>query len=242
MKKVLITGGSRGIGRATVYLFASAGWEVGFTYYSSKTEADAITHDLANESTVHAFQADLSQESELSRLCDSVHRVMGDIDVLVNNAGVSSYGLFTDVDRVEFFRVMDTNFSSAFFLTQYFVPSMIRNRFGSIINVSSVWGQTGASCEVLYSASTAALIGFTKALAKELAPSGVAVNCVAPGVVDTDMMSCFTSEEKKEIAEDIPACRFASPSEIARVIFNMATQSSSYLTGQIIGINGGMFC
>lgn len=242
MKKVLITGGSRGIGKAIVSLFARNGWEVGFTYCSSVEEAETIVRELSNEASVHSFRADLSQESDLIHLVEEARALMGEIDVLINNAGVSSYGLFTDVDRDEFSRVMNTNFSSAFFLTKALVPSMIRNRSGSIINVSSVWGQTGASCEVLYSASKAALIGFTKALAKELAPSGISVNCIAPGVVDTDMMAMFSKEEKEEIAEDIPACRFASADEVAHVIFDLASRTTTYLTGQVIGVNGGMFC
>jgi 3-oxoacyl-[acyl-carrier protein] reductase len=164
----------------------------------------------------------------------------GSVDILINNAGIAESQLFSDVSENDFDRMVDVHLKGAFNCTQAVLDHMIDKKSGRIINISSIWGIAGASCEVVYSMVKAGLIGFTKALAKELAPSGINVNALAPGVVDTDMMSGFTPEEKNEIANDIPLGRFASPQEIAKVALFLAESGGDYITGQVISPNGGM--
>lgn len=242
MKKVFITGGSRGIGRACALAFAKRGYQVGFCYFSSESDAKSLQNEINLLSQAQPFRYDLSDIKGMKNLAEQIHNEMGNIDVLINNAGISSYGLIQDVEESEFDRLMNINFKSMFFLTQALIPSMIAEKSGNIINISSIWGQAGASCEVLYSASKGAVISFTKALAKELAPSGIRVNCICPGVVDTDMMKCFSAEEREEIACEIPLGRFSEPEEIAKTALFLASADSAFITGQIIGVNGGQFC
>ncbi len=237
-KNVLITGGSRGIGRELVRAFSKKGYRVAFTYYSSLKEAESISKEFG----AAAFSVDFKDLSSVIEFSETIEKEFGEIDVLINNAGVSNYGLFQDITLVDYNKMFSVNFDSMFFMTQKIVPSMIRKKNGAIINISSVWGQTGASTEVLYSCTKAAVIGFTKALAKELAPSGVCVNCIAPGVVDTDMMSAFTEDEKDALAEEIPLGRFTTTSEIAKLALFLSEGGCESLTGQVIGINGGMYC
>ncbi len=241
MKTVLVTGGSRGIGRAVARRFAERGFCVGICYEKNREAAEEIFLELNKITQVHLFQADFSQSQNVVSLANTVQEEMGSIDVLVNNAGVSSYGLFQDTTEEEFERVFSVNFKSMFFLTKALIPSMIQNQKGVIVNVSSIWGQTGGSMEVLYSASKAAVIGFTKALAKEVAPSGIRVNCIAPGVVDTDMMAQFSLSEKEALAESIPTGSFSDPDEIAQLALFLSQDGARNLTGQVIGINGGMY-
>lgn len=242
MKKVFITGGSRGIGRACALAFAKRGFEVGFCYFSSEEEAKSLENQIALISKAYAFRCDLSDSEAPKNLAEEIYSKMGSIDVLINNAGVSSYSLIQDVDENEFDRIMNVNFKSMFFLTQALISPMIARGSGNIINISSIWGQTGASCEVLYSASKGAVISFSKALAKELAPSGIRVNCICPGVVDTDMMNRFSESEREEIAYEIPLGRFSEPEEVAKTALFLASGDSGFITGQVIGVNGGQFC
>ena len=236
MKQVLITGGSRGIGKATVELFLKNGWRVAFTYHRSVDSAQELVQ--TGKGNCAAFFCDLSSSADVETLYDKVKQEFGTPDVLVNNAGISSYGLFQDMTSSELERLFRVNFLSAYELTAKVVPGMIRRGSGRIINLSSIWGEVGASCEVAYSASKAAVIGFTRALAKELAPSGIPVNAVSPGVVDTDMLSPFSEVEKKAICGDIPLGRFCSPEEIAQTILFLAQDAPISLTGQILGANG----
>ena len=236
--KVLITGGSGGIGREMVRLFAKKGHSVAFTYCRNKKEAQS----LSDECGAVAFSADFSREESVWDLADRIKREFGEIDVLINNAGVSHYGLFQNTTEEDFHRVFSVDFQSVYFLTKAFILPMIQKRSGCIINISSIWGQTGASCEVLYSSAKAAVIGFTKALAKELAPSLVRVNCIAPGVVDTDMLSGFSSSEKDALKTEIPTERFTDPLEIAETALFLAENDMPSLTGQVLGVNGAMYC
>lgn len=237
MKKVLITGGTRGIGKALVKAFASAGYQTAFCYHKSREKAEG----LAAECGAKAFCFDLSDCNRISEFADSVRTEFGEIDILINNAGVSHYGLFQDTALSDYEKVFSINFQSVYFLTKEFVPAMIARKEGVVLNVSSIWGLCGASCEVLYSSAKAAMIGFTKALAKELGPSGVRVNCIAPGVVDTDMLDRFSPEEKEAMKDEIPMEEFTKPEEIANMALFLAGDQCKTITGQILSINGGMY-
>lgn len=238
VKRVLITGGSRGIGAECVRLFTESGFRVAFTYCKNRDAADALKKELSGRPAV--FCADFSTTDRIERFVKEVREGFGEPDILINNAGVSSYGLFQKTDAGEFEYVMNVNLKAPYLLSQAFCKHMIAQKSGAIVNVSSIWGETGASMETLYSASKAALIGLTKALAKELAPSNVRVNCVCPGVTDTGMMARFSASEREEIAESIPLGRFAAPREVAETILFLASDRASYVTGQILSPNGGM--
>lgn len=235
---VLITGGSRGIGREMVKTFSEKGYQVYFTYCHSEKEALELTRDFG----VKGFQVDFSDTRQIISFATSFLKEYGCPDVLINNAGLSHYGLIQDTTLEDYQRIFAVNFESMFFLTKELVSPMISRQKGAIINISSIWGQCGASCEVLYSASKAAVIGFTKALAKEVALSGISVNCIAPGAVDTDMLSCFTLEEKEEIAAEIPSGRFTTAKEVAELALFLAQMQTPAFTGQVIPINGGLLC
>lgn len=232
MKTVLVTGAAKGIGKEIAVKFAKNGYNVFVSYNTSYNKAVELAEKYDN---ITVIKADATQKNELINLINQV----GNVDILVNNAGISEIKLFTDVTDEDFEKMMNVNFKSAFCLSQMVLPYMINKKNGRIINISSIWGICGASCEVLYSASKAALIGMTKALAKELAPSGITVNAVAPGVIKTDMMKCFSEEEIKDIEYDIPLGRMGTPEEIAETVFFLASENASYITGQVISPNGG---
>ena len=233
MRNILITGGSRGIGRAAVFEFSKdKNNRVFFTYKSSHDEAKSLSEEtgavLICEDINEGFDKALS----------TVHSY-GKLDVLVNNAAISRQNVFQDIDDNEFYEVMNTNFNSMFKLTRAFADDMISKKSGKIINISSMWGISGASCEVHYSASKSAVIGFTKALAKELGPSGICVNCIAPGVIETDMNSCYDEETLNSLKEETPLGRLGKPYEVAKLIEFLASENSDFITGQVIGIDGG---
>ncbi|MDQ0059728.1 elongation factor P 5-aminopentanone reductase [Paenibacillus harenae] len=237
---VLITGGSRGIGAAIAIRFAAEGVNIVIHYLHSHEAANETARTcMALGANVMTISADLRSKEQLERMYDKLksHRMLPDI--LVNNGGISHYGMLMDVTEQEWDDVMAVNLKGMFLCSQLFMPHMIAGRFGRIINVSSVWGISGASCEVLYSTTKGGMNAFTKALAKELAPSGVTVNAVAPGAVDTVMMNSFNEEEKAALQQEIPAGRFGSPEEIASLVYFLSLPESSYITGQIISPNGG---
>ncbi len=242
-KKVLITGASRGIGAACAKKFASHGFSEVINYRSSDESAEQVKSECISLGSpkVVTFKADVSKSGDVDSLYSEATNQLGFIDTLILNAGVASYGLFQNVSEEEFDRVMNTNVKGIFLTAKKFIPQMISNRRGNIIIISSVWGQVGGSCEAVYSASKAALIGMTKALAKELGPSGIRVNCVAPGVVETDMVASLGSETLASLAEDTPLCRNASPEEIANAIYFLASPEASFITGQVLAVNGGMY-
>lgn len=235
-KVVFITGGSRGIGACAVKVFAEAGHKVAFTYLKSENEALC----LSKSTGALAIKADASSSKEMSDAIKRACEELGHIDILINNVGISEFSLFTDISDDMWHRMIDTNLSSAFYASRAVLPQMINRKDGCIINVSSMWGQVGASCEVHYSASKAGLIGLTKALAKEVAPSGIRVNCVAPGAIDTEMNACLSDEAIEQIKNETPLGRLGTPEEIANILLFLADERSSFITGQVIGANGGM--
>ena len=235
-KNVLITGASRGIGRAIALSFASAGYHL---YLTCKHQFHLLK-ELKKEIealfpvSCHIFQCDCSNPSSVSELFTS----LPDLDVLINNAGISYVGLLTEMSLEDWDHVIGTNLNSLFYTCRLAVPSMINRHQGKIINISSVWGDCGASMEVAYSASKGGINSFTKALAKELAPSNIQVNAIACGLIDTEMNSSFSSEEIQLIIDEIPADRIGTPEEVAKLCLQLC-ESPSYLTGQIIKIDGG---
>lgn len=240
-KTALVTGGATGIGAAIVKKLCKDGFSVAVNYNSSEQRAKLLCSELIS-SGYNAFpvKCDVSSAEQVEKMVSEVRERFGSIDVLVNNAGVSLWGLFDNVSDSEWNKTLDVNLKGTFNCCREAVKLMLSNKYGRIINISSVWGQTGASCEAVYSASKAGIIGLTKALAKEYAPSGITVNCIAPGVIDTDMMSRFSDEEKAAVCEEIPVGRMGKADEVAEAVAFFASPFSSYITGQILGVNGGM--
>ena len=237
---MLVTGASRGIGAAIAERFASVGMKVAIHYHTQHEAANETARRcMRHGAEVITAAADLRCAEQIERMREKLHKHGMMPDILVNNAGVAHYGLFTETSEEDWDRVMDINLKGMFLATRVFLPHMLSQKYGRIINVSSIWGMTGASCEVAYSASKGGVNAFTKALAKELAPSGISVNAVAPGPVDTDMMAGFDENEKAAITEEIPAGRFALPEEIASLVYFLALPESGYINGQIISPNGG---
>ncbi len=236
MAHIFVTGGSRGIGSAMVERFAERGDRVSFTYLKNNTAADA----LAERTGAQAFRAD-SRDSEAIREAVGLARAKsGPVDVLVNNAGISSFRLFDEITTEEWREMFSVHVEGAFHFIQSVLPDMIHRKAGKIINISSIWGITGASCEVHYSAAKAALIGMTRALAKELGPSGITVNCVAPGVVDTEMNRALSQEDYRALCDETPLGRIATPGEIAESVLFLASSAADFITGQVLSPNGGI--
>ena len=237
----LITGASRGIGRAIAEQFAAAGYELLLTCSSTIQELNTLAADLSAKYGVpcHAFACDGGNAEDVDSLFGKI-RAMGitHLDVLVNNAGISYVGLLTDMSPKEWRRVMSVNLDSCFYTSRLAIPMMLTRHAGKIINISSVWGNVGASTEVAYSASKGGMNTFTKALAKELAPSNIQVNAIACGVIDTAMNACFSAEDMEALCAEIPADRLGRPEEVARLALQLA-QAPEYLTGQIITMDGG---
>ncbi|MFS0727906.1 elongation factor P 5-aminopentanone reductase [Paenibacillus sp. 1P07SE] len=237
---VLVTGASRGIGAAIVKRFAMEGMNVVIHYNASHEAAnDTARQCMRLGGHVMTASADLRSRDQLTRMKEKLEDSGMSPDIVVNNAGIAHYGMLADVTDDVWDDVMTVNLKGMYLCTQLFMPAMISRRYGRIINVSSVWGLSGASCEVLYSTTKGGMNAFTKALAKELAPSGVTVNAVAPGAVDTSMNDHLNKQEQAALAEDIPAGRLAHPDEIASLVYFLALPESGYITGQIISPNGG---
>ena len=235
MKNVLVTGGSRGIGRAIVRALSEKGYNVAFTYRSSHEEAEA----LAREVGAYPINADSASTEAVLGAVKTAEEKIGNIDILVNNAAISSTNLFTDISLEDWNSELNVNLTSAFLYTKAAVPGMISRKWGRIINISSMWGIVGASCEVCYSTAKAALIGMTKSLAKELGPSGITVNAIAPGLIDTDMNDHLTEEDKNDLIDMTPVCRIGRPEDVAAAVLFLAGEDASFITGDVVNLSGG---
>ena len=234
-KTVFITGGSRGIGAECVKIFSENGYNVAFSYFKSEKEA----FELSKKYGAICFRADSAISFEITEAISKASLHFGKIDVLINNAGISHSALFTDITDEMWKRMLDTNLSGAFYASRAVLPQMISRKSGVILNVSSMWGQVGASCEVHYSAAKAGLIGMTKALAKELAPSGITVNAVAPGVIDTPMNSHLDGEALAALCEETPLGRLGRADEVAAAVLYLASDAAAFVTGEVLNISGG---
>ncbi len=235
MRTVLITGGSRGIGAAMVRLFSARGWRAAFTYLSS--DDAAVT--LARETGALAYRCDARSEKDTAALAKKITLRFSHLDALICNAGTSYYGLLQDMIADAWDDLFAVHVRGAFLATRAFLPGMISQKNGSVVYVSSMWGQTGASCEAAYSACKAALIGLSKALAKEAGPSGVRFNCLCPGVIRTDMLKGFSSEDLSSLREETPLGRLGTPQDIAQAAFFLCSDDAAFVTGQVLGVNGG---
>lgn len=237
---ILISGASRGIGKAIAEKFALSGDSVVINYFQSEDRATALEKNLKDKGCkVITCRCDVSVWTDVEKMVELVHKTFGKIDVLINNAGVDLYKIFQDSSDTDCRKLFDTNVFGVFNCSRAVVPDMIDKKCGKIVNISSCWGVCGASMETIYSSSKAAVIGFTKALSKELAPSNINVNAIAPGVIDTEMNDRFSLNEKKEIEKEIPFGRFGKAEEIAELVYFLCGKESAYITGQCIGADGG---
>lgn len=237
-KTVIVTGGSRGIGASIVKLLARENYHVVLNYNQSEEKAREIKQELQEEGlTIEIFRADVSKREEVKKLIQFTLEKFNTIDVLINNAGISQIKLFTDITDEEWSKVIQSNLTSVFYCSQETLPIMIHNKNGCIINISSIWGITGGACEVAYSVTKAGIDGMTKALAKELGPSNIRVNSIAPGIIDTDMNREYTESEKEEIKKEIPLEKIGKTIDIARCVRWLI--EDEYTTGQVISPNGG---
>nr|WP_313530214.1 SDR family oxidoreductase [Anaerotignum sp.] len=240
-KTVFITGSSRGIGQAIAFAFGKAGCNIVLNASKSKEALSATEENLSQANIpVLALLGDVSDYDTCKRMFQTINETFGSVDILVNNAGISHIGLFTDMSPQQWQRLMAVNLNSVFNCTHLAVPSMVRNKAGSIINISSMWGEMGASCEAVYSASKGAINSFTKSMAKELGPSSIRVNSIACGVIETQMNACFDQEDRNTLIDEIPLMRFGTTEEVANLALFLADDNASYLTGQIITLDGGM--
>ena len=241
-KIALITGSSRGIGASCALLFAQKGYGVIVNYLKNGDKAEELCKKIGEiGGTAVAYRADVRLQSDVEAMFEFAEKEFGGIDVLVNNAGISTWGLLQDTTEDEWNDLFSVAPGGAFRCSKAAIGQMLRRGGGSIVNISSVWGVYGASCEAVYSASKAAVIGLTKALAKELGPSGIRVNCVAPGVIDTDMNRVHGEETLRELAEATPLGRIGTPEEVAECVYFLASDESRFVTGQVLGVDGG-FC
>lgn len=240
-RAALVTGSSRGIGRAVAAQLAREGYAVGINYYERRDKAEELAAQLAREGCrALAVQADVSKRDEVNAMVKRVEEAFGPISVLVNNAGVAGQALFQDVTDALWERYFAVNLNGARNTIQAVLPHMLHEKAGVIVNISSIWGQHGASCEVTYSCTKHALIGLTRSLAMELAPSGIRVNCVAPGCIDTDMIANLSPEDKAELADSTALCRMGTAEDVGDAIALLASERARFVTGQVFGVDGGL--
>ncbi len=240
MRNVLITGSSRGIGAACARLFAESGDRVFINYNNSQKSAELLRNSLIKHGAqAVTIKCDVSDPEQVKRMFNEIGLICEGIDVLVNNAGIAQTKLFTEITDEDWQRMISTNLSSAFYCCRAAIPYMIRKKFGRIINISSMWGQVGGSCEVHYSAAKAGIIGLTKALAMEEGLSGITVNCVAPGVIKTDMTGNLSDEDLESLRQETPTGTIGIPEDISKAVFFLAKDESAFINGQVLGVNGG---
>ncbi len=240
MKNVFISGASRGIGKGVAIELAKNGYNLALACEKSILDLRDFASKLSDEYhiTAKAYQLDVGNVNDWSNVLSDIKNNFDSIDIVINNAGISYVGLITDMTPDEWQRIIDVNVSSLFYSTKAFLPDMIRKKSGKIINISSIWGENGASCEVAYSASKGAVNSYTKALAKEVAPSNISVNAISCGVIDTDMNKCFSDEEISNLKDEIPIGRLGTPTDVGQLALSIIN-SPTYMTGQIIGCDGG---
>lgn len=240
-KVVLVSGGAGGIGSAISKRFLAQGFHVAIHYYQHEARARKLAEELnlLNMGRAEIYQANLAHRQEVESMIQKVYRDFGHIDVLINNAGIAQQKLFTEITDEDWENMFDVNVKGIFHCCQTVLPVMIKRQKGKIVNISSMWGLTGASCEVHYSAAKAAVIGFTKALAKEVGPSHIQVNCVAPGLIATDMNKELTTTDVNSLIEDTPLCRVGVVEDVANAVWFLASEQASFITGQILNVDGG---
>ena len=240
MKTAVITGASGGIGSAIAAKLASDGYNTILNYNKSQSKAEKLCEHLVSQGfNAVTFKADVSQSEEADALIAFAVKEFGGADILVNNAGIAQQKLFTDITDEDYDRMFNSNVRSVFNCCRAALPYMIHNKWGRIVNISSMWGVCGASCEVHYSASKAAVIGLTKALAREVGPSGITVNCIAPGLIDTPMNAALDKETIKSLCEETPAGRIGTPDDIASAVSFFVSDGASFTTGQVLTVDGG---
>ncbi|MCW2277434.1 elongation factor P 5-aminopentanone reductase [Heliophilum fasciatum] len=240
-KVALVTGGAKGIGAACVQRLARAGWATVVHYHHSHVQAKALAASLLAEGCqVMALKADVTSRAAMTALIEQVREQWGDVDLLVNNAGIAQSKLFTELCDDDWEQMMAVHLKGAFYCSQLVLPAMIARQAGKIINIASIWGLVGAACEVHYSVAKAGLIGMTKALAKELGPSNIQVNCVAPGVILTDMLAEYTDEDRAALCEQTPLMRLGQTEDVAAAVAFLASKDGDFMTGQVLSPNGGL--
>lgn len=238
-KTALVTGGAKGIGEAICVQLAKDGYNIAINYNTSEKEALALKERLSGVTCVEVFKADVSDSTQVNAMLETVEKVFGGVDVLINNAGIAQQVLFTDITDEMWQKMIGVNLTGAFNCCRRVLPYMINQKYGTIINIASMWGEVGASMEVHYSAAKAGLIGLTKALAKEVGPSGITINAVSPGVVLTDMMSQFSDEDKKALTDETPLCTLGNAEDIASTVSFLVSEKARFITGQVVSVNGG---
>lgn len=237
-KVAFVTGGAKGIGSAIVKRFIKDGYKVAFTYNNSEDKAKSLANELGEN--CKAYKLDITDSNAINTVIADVENTFGEIFVLVNNAGIAEQSLFTDITDEMWHKMIETNLSGAFYCSRAVLKFMINRKCGKIINISSIWGETGGSCEVHYSSAKAGLIGMTKALAKEVGLSGITVNCVSPGVILTDMTSHFDEDTMNELKNETPLNKIGTPQDVAGAVSFLASKDADFITGQDLAVNGGM--
>ena len=237
----LVTGASGGIGRAIALQLARDGYAIAVHCHRNREKAQAVCDEILEANgCAKVFACDIADADAVADMVVSIENSLGSITALVNNAGIAQQKLFTDLSAEEWRRMMAVHLDGAFYTSRAVLPAMIREHRGGIVNISSMWGQTGGSCEVHYSTAKAALIGLTKALAKEVGPAGVRVNCVAPGVIRTEMLADFSEETLTELADETPLCRLGTPEDVAAAVSFLLSDGAGFITGQVLAPNGGL--